>query len=301
MNKKKIAIIGGAITALVAIVATTLYFALGPTGGVSPEAKTNYQSDSESGGKDEGVGKTDRLGAGDLGTEWYERSRTRYPVNYQSWQKTPYEGKIPKELERHYEKNGLGDDSLPSLSAGYTSDTKKALGKDGLPNPLYSFWTKEEFSRQVGHYIEMIVNPDYGFATPGQHGDRIDIDNISEWFTPKMREEALSNPSGSWYPFLFSDKGDAFGFGTNRLPAQSSSVAPIFYGEATDIKTTFDYNDEKEQYTARVTFVAKYSAFDKNKSVAQMKQKVSMVITPGEESGGSRYLIDSIEVGGISR
>lgn len=113
--------------------------------------------------------------------------------------------------------------SLPSEEAGYTSNLEDMFLENGDYNPMFSYITQENFSKELLTLLESIVNPVFGnwndFFNSGDPAafDKNEALNI---FLP----ETLDNTSPTDLPLLVDPSGNGFGMKGERFNMILNSV-----------------------------------------------------------------------------
>ena len=191
----------------------------------------------------------------------------------------------------------LSASTLPSEEAGFTSDQNKVTLEDGTINPMFSYWTKENFETEVGTAVERLLNPSFGQWENYQYPEykansEFDISTISDLFTNNWLESNTGKPYSEYVPVMADWNSDNYG-GTYNL----TDVAKWF-GKVQSSTTEFHYNSETQQYTATYTANVKYVAWTKDQKTVERNATLTLNLVPAasqQHNNGSshRVLIDS--------
>lgn len=187
--------------------------------------------------------------------------------------------------------------TLPSEAAGFTSDLDKQTMEDGTPNPMFSYWTEEQFSAEVGIMTERLLNPVFGGWENYQYPEykantEFDTALISDLFTSNWSESNSAKPHSEYVPVLADWNSDNYG-GKYNL----TDVARWF-GKVTSSSTTFTYDESKLNYTATYEAKVKFTAWTKDQKKVERTGTLTLNLVPAvtQEYGNNtsnRVLIDS--------
>lgn len=229
-----------------------------------------------------------------------DKGQIRYPIEIEDWQREPgvvADASVQKKLVAKYSGSEVASASgvLPSAEAGYTSDPKKKLLADGTLNPVYTSVTQEDFSNSAFQYIERAINPMFGdWMDYSEDTDYVSQNfesyRYEDMFTPAyLKKNQGKNPS-TWVPIFADWKENNYGMGDKLITG-----GPRWIGEMKSSKTTFSYNKADGSYTANVTANIKFSAWQKDQSVASKNGvlKLKLVPNPDETADANhKFLID---------
>lgn len=284
------------------------FFLLGGTSDeVEPEptksGNTRPITDKEDDGENFGDRNEDDL-------YFWQVEGKEYPVDVEEWaasditfQLEENDGILPEETIKKIDKSLWGLDiysaaqsSLPLEAAGFTSDDAQMFLEDGTPNPMYSYWTAESFTREAGMSIERLLNPTFGGWSKYQYGSindpaGMDVEGIfGGMFSNDFIKQNASNSPASYLP-IYADweKND---YGNGKL---LSSPAPRWYGQASNVVIDFSYDTKTYQYKADYSADITYVAYDRSGGKLEKTGKLvlTFVANPNGDAGtGGKVLID---------
>lgn len=186
---------------------------------------------------------------------------------------------------------------LPSEEGGFTADPNKAYNDDGSLNPLYTMWTQELFTTQVGYHLEKLLNPEFGgwstyqFPDDGGSG-KFNINNMRDSFTDSWLEKFdAANSAGkasTVMPVLADWNGD--NFGRDDL---LDTVSVRWYGNVTGYTYDFDYNQETQRYSVNAKYDVSYTAWTKDQKKLQRDGvlEVKLIANGTDENNSSDYKV----------
>ena len=200
--------------------------------------------------------------------------------------------KLYGQVELTYEGASLGNTAvqLPSREGGYTDDVSQQKDKDGNENPLFSFWTREGFSSEVGVLLNRLLNPVFGdwqgASEGGANGDA--KEKLSDLFT----SEWLDTHGPSDLPIVTSANAPIKG--VDYLPSGGTRWVGTVDPESES--WNFQYNRDLKGYEVDYSATVTYSAWTTDKKVSSFKGKLSLHMIPnssGQNSNsGNRIVID---------
>lgn len=152
--------------------------------------------------------------------------------------------------------------TLPSEETGFTSDLGQAELEDGTFNPLFSYWTKESFTYEVGAMTERLLNPLFGGWDSFQLADsnanaNFDPNVFIDLFTTDFLDRNLDKPRSEWVPVFADWNSNDYGLG-DKLPKTASR----WFGQVVSSQADFVYNDDLNQYDVEFIAQVKWSAWD---------------------------------------
>lgn len=183
--------------------------------------------------------------------------------------------------------------TLPSEKSGYTSDDSKEI-IDGIPNPDYSYWTKESFQADLGNSIERLINPIYGGWAFYQYSENnpaaFDVNIMSDMFTNDYLEKhSTSNPS-NYIPVFADWNSNDYGMGDILLTNGSRWMGEVIYSD-----TEFVYNDDTNSYNVNYTAQVRFVAWSVNQETLEKYGTLKLKLVPNNLNQGSsshKVLID---------
>lgn len=134
--------------------------------------------------------------------------------------------------------------SLPSEAAGYTSNIDELLLEDGTYNPMFSYLTQENFSRELTIIIESLTNPFFGgWIDAYQTGN---ADSFTGDHFP------FYDSSGGQLPLFIDTSGNAFGMINGGVPVINSISNDFNFGDEITINTVANvtisgFNDDNQK------------------------------------------------------
>jgi len=198
--------------------------------------------------------------------QWLEENP--YPIVLKDWQTEEHNSSNSSEADEYFI-NSMNDNSsnigsistsiLPSENAGYTSDLNKQT-INGAYNPLFSYWTSEIFNKEVGNYLERLLNPIYGgwymFQYPSTNaGEYFQVSLISDMFTNEYLESHSSQPYSEWVPVYADWNSNDYGMSDVLLQSDGR-----WFGTINNSEVSFIYNESISQYevdlVSHITFTA---------------------------------------------
>lgn len=227
----------------------------------------------------------------------------RFPIKVDDWQKERHSdqdisGMLPEILGSLSDTNlASSANTLPSESTGFTSDQSQIELEDGTPNPLYSFWTAESFTSEVGTYTERLLNPVFGGWELYQYAFTpantfLDIELFSDMFVDDWRNNNTETPYSEYVP-VFADWGaNDYGMGDVLLASGSR-----WFGEVVTSNTEFVYDMEAQQYRATMVADVKFTAWSKDQQRLEKTGTLTLTLVPNVDgnlnSSGHKVLIES--------
>lgn len=212
----------------------------------------------------------------------------RQPIEVPAWQQDSYQS-LPEAKGKQLIVAAYSDrefsqaaNRLPSEAGGYTNDTAKATLADGSPNPMYSYWTAEEYQYETGSYLSRILNPDYGnwrfLQYASNHPNKaFNVQAVEDMFTRSYLVANTGKPYGGWVPFYGDWQENDYGMGDRLLTA-----GPRWYGEVESSRSTFTYNDALKQYTVTLTAQVKYTAWAQDQSKLEKRGTLTLQFVPNK-------------------
>lgn len=302
-STKKIALISASGVLAAAVVAGVLVF--NPFGGVF-----NFgNSENENVTSDKKVEKIEYLDIDpeDIASkdEDFATDEKRFPIKLEDWEKESFETQDGSEISQSVLKSELETSLfknagiLPSEESGFTADPDKAELEDGSLNPLYSYWTAEVFTSEVGEYMKRLLNPTFGGWELYQYSSYpasqfFAIDSIQDMFTSEWRSSNADKPYAEYVPVYADWAGNDYGMGDVLLSSGSR-----WYGTVTSSSTNFVYDDELLQYKATLTAQVKFTAWNKDQSKLEKTGTLTLNLVPNVDidgasnESGRRVLIES--------
>lgn len=231
------------------------------------------------------------------------------PIDQKPWQEKPYGAGNKDEMNQEILKQvsdtsiGTSANTLPSESAGYTSNTELETLPDGSINPDFSYWTLETYSAEVGSYIERLINPTFGGWSSAQYASSpanksLNYDELADMFTSDWLIANADKPYSEYMPVFADWNGNNYGM-DNLL-----ETGPRWYGEVVDSTSEFVFDDEKEQYTVDLTANIKFTAWGKDESKLEKTGTLTLKLVSNadglNDNSSNRVLIDgaSLKVDG---
>lgn len=224
---------------------------------------------------------------------WWEEPANKYPVKLQPWQQQTFDSKksdaIYKQVDEAYIGSQLesASNQLPSESTGFTSDPKQET-VDGQLNPLFSYWTQENFEAETGSMLERLINPTFGGWDSDSNAGRMtdgSYKKLRDLFSKTWQE---SHQNASDLPVFLGG-----GKSVDYLPNGGSR----WVGQVKDMTTDFQYDESIRNY--RVTLVAdiSYTTWTQSKEKVTQNAEITLNLVPNqnEYANGSanRVVIDS--------
>lgn len=209
----------------------------------------------------------------DLVEEFLLDEESLTPFKTKEWQRKQYDDFTGNEEELKsevlkFQQNtdlDLSSGTLPSEMAGFTSNMDEQE-VDGNFNPLFSYWTKEQYMYEVGVMTERFLNPIFGSWDTYQFSgteavSQFNIAQFSDIFTEDFINDNINKPINEWMPVLADWDDNDYGLKGTLL-----DLAPRWFGQVTSSTSDFVYNVETDQYD--VTFVAdiKWTAWTKDQN-----------------------------------
>ena len=154
---------------------------------------------------------------------------------------------------------------LPSEEAGFTSDDSKAVDETGFPNPMYSYWTQEQFVFDTNMILEMFTNPDVGewgeYELPGSDpAKNFKATSLNPVLSSSLKEK-IDNDGAKQ-----TNIGLPLDWGNNEygMAGQFPEFGYRWYGKVNGIKTQMKYDDSSSAYDVTLTADVTYRALLKN-------------------------------------
>lgn len=224
--------------------------------------------------------------------QFWMQDGKEFPISLTDWQKTYYAKQDQNALNKavidslYGTEIGTQANTLPSEAAGYTSDKSQEKLPDGTLNPMYSAWTREAYESWLGKATERMINPTFGDWQPAQYSwyfnDKTPKDVLgpfTDLFTPDLLNKFESDPSSSpiWADWNKNDYG---------MKGQLLDSGPRWYGQITSSESTFDYNLEKQTYTANVKINVQYTAWTQSQQKVQKNGVITLKIAQPDYGTG---------------
>lgn len=184
--------------------------------------------------------------------------------------------------------------SLPSEEAGYTSDDEKMFDADGFPNPMYSYWTADQFTLDSMMITQLLLNPEMGewgkYQLPGSDpAKNFKATTFLPLLSADMKERVEKDPRA--LPIMADWNNDQYG-----MAGQFPEGGYRWYGTINGSKTEFTYDDSSNSYDAKMTMDITYSAALKNGSTIEKKGTLVLDLISGQKDGtqnARKVLIDN--------
>lgn len=204
---------------------------------------------------------------------WAKTTGSIFPVKTNEWEEKSYldssqTGATDEKLGK-YQATDLYQASaqLPSEASGYTSDDSKSFNENGSLNPLYSYWTRESFYSETTDLLERLINPVYGSWDTYQYSQTMGgaYPVLSKIFSDVIDPDTLAAGTGAETIPVFADwAGNDYGMGDQLL---SYDEGKRWVGEVKSVQTTFNFNEDLNQYDVILVANVTYSAWTKSKEV----------------------------------
>jgi len=286
-NRKVLLGVGAGVTALI-VAGLVIY---DPTSGALRFGEK--ETHQVAAGKGEGTDTQKNGNVAGQPQNWWEEPANKYPVELQPWQQQTFNPKNATEVYASVDAAYTGtmlesaSNQLPSQSTGFTNDPKQET-VDGRLNPLFSYWTQEDFEAETGTMLERLINPTFGGWQADSNAGRMtdgSYKKLSDLFSKTWQE---AHPNASDIPvFLGAGKS------VDYLPSGGSR----WIGQVKDMTTDFQYDESIRNY--RVTLVADISyttwTQSKQKTTQTVELTLNLVPNQNEYANGSanRVVIDS--------
>lgn len=310
-KRKRVLIASGSVLALVVVVAIVSLFVFRPF-------SKSQQSSSET-TYDDYTGITTRKDAADA--EFYEKKPN--PTDSKGWENVRYNidenGKVTASDENGdaIENVNLKDmvlsganpsivaaaGVLPSEAAGFTSDINQETNDDGSLNPMFAYWTQEEFAYELSLITETLLNPVFGgwsqyTISESKAGENFTLNpKMISMFSQAYLQANAGKPASSWVPVYADWGGNDYGLADTLVPSSSAR----FYGTIKDAKLDYSYDSNNGQYRATLSASVVFTAWTKDqKTITKNGQlTLGLVSNPnGSANAASPYrvVIDSAEL-----
>lgn len=233
-----------------------------------------------------------------------------YPVEYDEW-RLEHHSFVERETIINAMKNSsdaLGSiayNTLPTEESGYTSNLDEMITPEGGFNPMFSYWTAEQFNYEVGSYIERLINPIFGGWGAYQYSEHtstvdFDVNLISDMFTEEFLTKNENKPFKEWVPLFIDWEANDYGLKGQLLDDSGQR----WYGEVINSDSTFTFNEETSQYDVKTILNIRYTAWNLNqtkisKDATLTLDLVSNNVSDIDNENVNRVLIDNaiLEVG----
>lgn len=231
------------------------------------------------------------------------------PFKVADWQKETFSAKNTNTLLKDAVKTDSGSNlavssgTLPSEAAGFTSDPSKAQLSDGTINPMFSYWTAEQFSGETRLILERLLNPRFGDWMMYEWGDsdanhRFNVQQFSDIFTARFMNGNAGKPYSEWVPVFADWNSNDYGMSKVLLVGGASR----WFGQVTSSSTSFVYNDTTKQYTANFKANVVFTAWTKDQKKVQKHGVLTLKLVSNADnlnSSNNRVLVDggSLKVG----
>lgn len=300
---KKVALISSGVVLAAAVVAGIAMF--NPFG---PGAEFNGKDNNETGVYQEqqteepkDAKKEEELNKGALKDKesFVNEEGKLYPITVDEWQQSSFKSQEKDESLKENILTKYGETDLENISsilpleaAGFTSDSSKKE-VDGELNPMYSFWTAEEFEYSVAEQIERLLNPTFGGwgnyqYKYGQANKAFDTSLFDDMFTSQFLESNVDKKYSEYIPVYADWSSNDYGMSKELL-----SSGTRWIGELKASTADFDYNEEEQNYTVRYSADVKFSAWAKDESKLEKNGKLNLtlVANTGEYKKDSKYKV----------
>lgn len=200
--------------------------------------------------------------------------------------------KLYEDSQTTYEGEALANAAmqLPSREGGYTDDVDKRELEDGSLNPVFSFWTREGFTGEVGVLFNRLLNPVFGdWQNASENGaDQGAMDTLSDLFT----SEWLNNNSAGNLPIVTTENAPIKD--VDYLP--EGGVRWVGVIDPASESWNFTYDQELKGYTVTYSAKVTYSAWKQDKGVVSFDAQLELHMVPNSlgqnTASGNRILID---------
>lgn len=200
--------------------------------------------------------------------------------------------KLYEDSQRTYEGEALANAAvqLPSREGGYTDDVDKRELEDGSLNPVFSFWTREGFTGEVGVLFNRLLNPVFGdWQNASENGaDQGAMDTLSDLFT----SEWLNNNSPGNLPIVTTENAPISD--VDYLP--EGGVRWVGVIDPASESWNFVYDQELKGYSVTYSAKVTYSAWKQDKGVVSFDANLELHMIPNSlgqnTASGNRILID---------
>lgn len=313
---KKALIGGGATLGALGVVAAILFSTLGGGDGNVPNDKdvdnsVTMKSQEKKNTSDSKDDKDNITSDADLVAESEVDDKPEWlqayvdSGKYKKFNGTTWYASAPKEdVKKALDSMNNSKSDLVSVSstllpeeAGFTSDDKKAYNEDGTLNPMYSYWTKDQFAFDTTMILQMLTNPDIGewgkYQLPGSDPkNKFNIGSLSPIFSSKMINKIEQDgASANTVPLLLDWDNNEYG-----MSGQFPITGYRWYGHVDSTKTTMEYDDSTSSYKAKVTSDITYEAVLKNGDSIEKKGKLVLDLIAGttdNKDGARKVLVDN--------
>jgi hypothetical protein len=224
-------------------------------------------------------------------------------ITVDPWQLTPWAGpkadaitSDQKEWVREHAETTLkgvrGNVGLVSEAEGFTSNPDEATTAEGVPNPLYNYWTQELFTEQSALEVQALVNPVFGGWAEHQQPNAAGSLKPAAFagiFTERFVKDLGKNQH---LPVMADWKNDGYG-SAGVVPQAGGSY---WLGEVVSSNSKWTYDNALGGYRVKVTYSVKFTGVraDGSKVVKHGTLKLAFVPAPVAvaEAGGFRVQVD---------
>lgn len=249
-------------------------------------APTNHQETPERNDDDSDSGKDDDSSGTNSDDAYEELLNDRFGNESDALKK------LYEDSEKTYEGEALANAAgqLPSREGGYTDDVDERELEDGSLNPLFSFWTREGFTGEVGVLFNRLTNPVFGdWQSASENGvDQGAMDTLSDLFT----SEWLNNNSPGSLPIVTTENAPIKD--VDYLP--EGGVRWVGVIDPASESWNFVYDQELKGYSVTYNATVTYSAWKQDKGVVSFDANLELHMVPNSlgqnTSSGNKILID---------
>lgn len=187
--------------------------------------------------------------------------------------------------------------NLSSEAGGYTSDPSKAIDENGLPNPMFSYWTSEIFLKQSNDAVQRLINPYYGGWGQYQYSDsnakaNLDLSKFVGIFSQRYIDENFKKADKSFMP-IYADWGGN-NYGRNDLVPMGQTARWV--GQVKGATSKWDYDRSALGYKATVVYNVEFTAFTVNQEKVTKNGTLTLTFVQSrkaiEDSKSYRVVID---------
>lgn len=198
---------------------------------------------------------------------WAKETGSIFPVKTKPWEERYFadqkEAEITSGLNEHFHNAEFMQfaASLPMESAGFTSDDSKEE-IDGLPNPMYSYWTQESFSRETSMIVNRLLNPAFGGWNKLQFNQETSSEDSLDLFRDIFTTQWLEANDSSALPIYADLTGTTYPEVDRLLSIEEGAR---WIGTVTGSTTTSTFVPEDGNYVVNLVVNVKYQAWTKDK------------------------------------
>lgn len=190
-----------------------------------------------------------------------------FPIEVEDWETVSRAELSEDEIhEYNIEKasvNNIATDAsvLPQETAGFTGAEDAQTLDDGSLNPMYSYWTAEQFQSEVSDITTRLLNPVYGgwglYQYPTYKANsQFDMSLIEDMFTQDWIEENSGSAYSEYVPVYADWNENDYGLTDTLLVSGNRWV-----GDIQNVTSDFTYDEIEQQYTVDMTIDVQFSAW----------------------------------------